>query len=252
MLVTPIHVTPPSLSPLPPPPPATSASTIPQNDDHSNNQSDNVLTAVGDCNSVGDVLRLMDGLGLLSEDDFIVCSGDLIGNADLTNALHQHRARRQWDKSCIMTMVLRELPPGHPSRSWCESGVYVLNRDPLAILTSSKTPQIQGFVGGDGGDCVWYEVIESEAEKRSIKLDSSLVQSHTALDIRFDLHDCHLDICSLNVQKLTFLFLLIPSPSMQHNFENWFVCLLGAGAFHRKFRLARHPERFSKGHLGHS
>lgn len=56
--------------------------------------------------SVGDVLRELD-TRLTS--DFILISGDTVGNVDLTDAVAEHRKRRETDKNAIMTMVLMTL-----------------------------------------------------------------------------------------------------------------------------------------------
>ena len=45
------------------------------------------------CLSAGEALRLVDQEGLI-QDDFILISGDIVTNMDLTRALAQHKSRR--------------------------------------------------------------------------------------------------------------------------------------------------------------
>lgn len=45
------------------------------------------------CLSAGEALRLVDQEGLI-QDDFILISGDIVTNMDLSRALAQHKARR--------------------------------------------------------------------------------------------------------------------------------------------------------------
>lgn len=45
------------------------------------------------CQSAGEALRLVDQEGLI-QDDFILISGDVVTNMDLSRALAQHKARR--------------------------------------------------------------------------------------------------------------------------------------------------------------
>lgn len=65
--------------------------------------------------SVGDVLREMDEKQLLVA-DFILVQGDLVSNAKLTKALEEHKTRREKDKNAIMTLVLKQASPSHPTR----------------------------------------------------------------------------------------------------------------------------------------
>ena len=52
-------------------------------------------------------------------------------------------------------------------------------------------------------ECLHYEPIESEMSQGiAFKLESALLESHRAIDIRYDLIDCQIDICSLNVLAL--------------------------------------------------
>jgi len=67
----------------------------------------NVETIVSrDCMSVGDAMRMLDHKDFLKS-DFVLVSGDVVSNMDLSRALKDHTERRLTDKSAIMTMVLK-------------------------------------------------------------------------------------------------------------------------------------------------
>ncbi|OQE24467.1 hypothetical protein PENSTE_c007G06910 [Penicillium steckii] len=133
--------------------------------------------------SVGDVLRDLDGKHLITG-DFLVVSGDVISNLPIDAALKQHRARREADKNAIMTMVLREAGRNHRTKSTSISPVFVI--DP----TKDR--------------CLHYEEIDHHAEENSSRLniDAEILLSHGELDIRQDLIDCSIDICTPDVLSL--------------------------------------------------
>ena len=135
-----------------------------------------------ECTSIGDALRDIDTKAII-QGDFILVSGDVISNMNLSRALATHRERRKVDKNMIMTMVLKPSTPLHRSRERCESAVFCI--DPVSQ------------------ECIHYEPIESEMSQGiAVKLESVLLESHRAIDIRYDLIDCQIDICSLNVLAL--------------------------------------------------
>lgn len=134
-----------------------------------------------ECTSIGDALRDIDSKAII-QGDFMLVSGDVVSNMNLSRALATHRSRRQADKNMIMTMVLKPSTPFHRSRERCETAVFCID------------PSTQ--------ECIHYEPIESESQKWGAKLDAALLEGHRAIDIRYDLIDCQIDICSLNVLAL--------------------------------------------------
>ncbi|KAK4937537.1 translation initiation factor eIF-2B epsilon subunit, GEF [Elasticomyces elasticus] len=129
--------------------------------------------------SVGDVMRDLDQKHLLAG-DFIIISGDVISNFPIEKALKQHKARREKDKNAIMTMVLRETLPGvheHPG------GIV-----PTFVIDPTKDR------------CLHYEEALSGAQP-SAHIDPELLKS-PELDVRQDLIDCRIDICTPDVLSL--------------------------------------------------
>ncbi|KAI9193036.1 nucleotide-diphospho-sugar transferase [Polychytrium aggregatum] len=131
--------------------------------------------------SVGDALRSLDGKNIL-RGDFILVSGDIVSNMKLDKALEEHKARRQIDKNAIMTMVVKQASPTHRSRSKGEEALFVL--DP-------KTNQ-----------CLHYEPMEVYPKKNRLNLELKTFKEHPEIQIRNDLIDCQIDICSIEVLLL--------------------------------------------------
>lgn len=128
-------------------------------------------------------MRDLDGKHLITG-DFIVVSGDVISNLPIEAALTQHRARREADKNAIMTMVLREAGRNHRTKSSSVSPVFVI--DP----TKDR--------------CLHYEEIDRHSDEHPARLniDAEIILSHPELDIRQDLIDCSIDICTPDVLSL--------------------------------------------------
>lgn len=115
--------------------------------------------------------------------DFLLVSGDVVSNVSLDSALAAHRARREKDRNAIMTMVLREAGAEHRTKSTGRRPIFVI--DPVA------------------NRCVHYEE-RGRRQKNDgyIKLDPGLLTAHSQLDVREDLIDCYIDICTPEVLSL--------------------------------------------------
>lgn len=134
--------------------------------------------------SVGDVMRDLDGKHLITG-DFIVVSGDVISNLPIEGALAEHRARRALDKNAIMTMVLREAGLQHRTKSTSVSPIFVI--DP----TKDR--------------CLHYEEIDRHPDGEQLSrlnIDAEIILKNPELDIRQDLIDCSIDICTPDVLSL--------------------------------------------------
>jgi translation initiation factor eIF-2B subunit epsilon len=121
-------------------------------------------------------MRDLDNRGILAN-DFLVVYGDVVSNLPLEGALAAHRARRAADKNAIMTMVLREAGQTHRTKSQGVKPVFVI--DPMKAR------------------CLHYEqILPNHSGGRFINLDPDLLKEHAELDIRTDLIDCGIDICT--------------------------------------------------------
>jgi len=139
-----------------------------------------VTTLVSDgCLSLGDALRDLEAKSILRT-DFVLVHGDLVSNIKLANIVEEHRNRRQSVKGSVMTMVYKTALPGHRTRS---------AEDELAIAIQSQTKRVVGHkrLGING--------------KKLVLLRESF-DSHRVIEVRHDLLDCHIAICSPLVLQL--------------------------------------------------
>lgn len=133
---------------------------------------------------VGDVMRDLDGKHMITG-DFILVSGDVISNLPIEGALAKHRARRQADKNAIMTMILRDAGKRHRTKASSISSVFII--DPAKDR------------------CLHYEEIEHGDHyhpSSRLTIDPEIMLSHAEIDIRQDLIDCSIDICTPDVLSL--------------------------------------------------
>ncbi|KAF9575678.1 hypothetical protein EC968_002241 [Mortierella alpina] len=137
-----------------------------------------------ECMSVGDAMRELDAKQLI-DTDFILVTGDVVSNMKLDKVLEEHRARRQADKSAIMTMVLKKASPMHRSRSVGDGSLFVLDQD-------SK-------------ECLHYQPVKAfktTRQDRRMTMNMEVFDKHPEVQIRNDLIDCQIDICSVEVPAL--------------------------------------------------
>ncbi|KAI9651431.1 MAG: hypothetical protein M1829_003009 [Trizodia sp. TS-e1964] len=131
--------------------------------------------------SVGDAMRDLDQRAIMAG-DFIMVHGDIVSNIPLEEALSKHRARREMDKNAIMTMVLREAGPDHRSKATQTMPIFVV--DPIKDR------------------CLHYEEINPRTRGRHVNIDPALLKEHSEIEIRNDLIDCYIDICTPDVLAL--------------------------------------------------
>ena len=121
-------------------------------------------------------MRNLDKRALMTG-DFLLVSGDVVSNIPLGPALARHRARREKDKNAILTMVLREAGAHHRAKSF--------GRRPLFVIDP------------DAERCVHYEEMgRRRKNRRSVQIDPQLLTAHRQLEVRSDLIDCYIDICT--------------------------------------------------------
>lgn len=110
--------------------------------------------------------------------DFICIYGDVIANIPMEHALAAHRARRERSKKAIMTMVLREAGDAHRTKTQAIRPAFVI--DPEAER------------------CVHYEQVRP---KDTLRLDiaDEVLKDHVEVEVREDLIDCGIDICTPEV-----------------------------------------------------
>ncbi|KAL8853291.1 MAG: hypothetical protein Q9221_001903 [Calogaya cf. arnoldii] len=142
----------------------------------------NLVLFKSDATSAGDAMRDLDNRDLI-KGDFLLVSGDVVSNMAIEPALTRHRARRDRDKNSIMTMVLREAGVHHRAKVTGHKPVFILNP------TTDR--------------CLHYEEIGTSAgQKRRVTLEPDILLTHSEIEVREDLIDCHIDICTPDVLGL--------------------------------------------------
>ncbi|PHH60348.1 hypothetical protein CDD81_1833 [Ophiocordyceps australis] len=138
---------------------------------------------VADARSAGDVLRDMDKRSLV-DGDFILVHGDLVSNLMLDRALSAHRQRREANPANIMTMVLRSGgDQDHRTKAKAITPVFVVDTESQRVLH--------------------YDEMNPLQSDPHIYLDLSILDElSTDFEMRADLIDAHIDICTPEVLAL--------------------------------------------------
>jgi translation initiation factor eIF-2B subunit epsilon len=143
-----------------------------------------VVQAIKDSSltNVGDALREMDKRNLIQSDPFVLMFGDTITNANLAEAIRSHKERHRNDSAAIMTILFK--PVGsNGERRYC-------------YLRSTTEDLIVGLDPTQSNRILLYH--DSSQDKTS-RIPCSFFQSHPAIDLRSDLLDIGLDLCSPDV-----------------------------------------------------
>ena len=124
-------------------------------------------------------MRDLDASGLISG-DFLLLSGDVISNMNLELALAEHRSRREKNKNAIMTMILSE--------SHTQLGHTRTKSRPLFVIDSRT------------GRCLHYDDLRyRRSGSKYLTMDPEIFQESLEINVRDDLTDCYIDICSQDV-----------------------------------------------------
>ncbi|XP_045204688.2 translation initiation factor eIF-2B subunit epsilon-like [Mercenaria mercenaria] len=141
----------------------------------------NVVPIVSEgCMSMGDALRDIDAKSLIRS-DFILIYGDVVSNIKLQPIMEEHKKRHEKDKSAIMTMVFRQAPPGHTTRS---------AQDDVILAIDNQTQNV-----------IHYQKV-GETGNRRFQFPLEVMTEHKDVQIRYDLLDANISICSPQVPQL--------------------------------------------------
>eukprot|EP00934_Nitzschia_sp_Nitz4_P001265 Nitzschia sp. Nitz4//scaffold241_size29735//26973//29459//NITZ4_008032-RA/size29735-processed-gene-0.4-mRNA-1//1//CDS//3329543793//1265//frame0 len=148
--------------------------------------------------NAGDALRELYKRNVIQSDPFILAFGDVITNMDLTQAMVEHRERHAKDSAAIMTVILNPVG-GHGTQgqqqmmssiqSPLDDLVVALEAAPPASDTSSNGSHEQRRV-------LWYD---NQASQSNISLPCSFFAAHSGVEVRTDLLDTGVYICSPDV-----------------------------------------------------
>lgn len=132
--------------------------------------------------SVGDAMRDIDSRGLITGDFFLI-SGDVITNLDVSKLIEDHKKYKQSDRDYICTMVLTQSSPMHRSRSIIEPACFILDKKTKRCLYYQDLPPING-------------------KKSSVNIDPEVLEDIEEFEIKNNLIDCHVDICTATVPTI--------------------------------------------------
>ncbi|XP_046843954.1 translation initiation factor eIF-2B subunit epsilon-like isoform X2 [Xenia sp. Carnegie-2017] len=130
------------------------------------------------CMSVGDALREIDRQAFIKT-DFVLVHGDLVSNIKLDKILKEHKERRLKSKTSVMTMVYKCAAPGHKTRS--------IEND-LFLATEPSSNRILHW--------------EKSYGKKKFSLPLELFTDNMDVELRYNLLDCEISICSTEVLQL--------------------------------------------------
>ncbi|KAF8654077.1 hypothetical protein AX16_003610 [Volvariella volvacea WC 439] len=131
--------------------------------------------------SIGDAMRDIYTRGFLTN-DFVLVMGDLVSNIRIDEVVKVHKERRKANKDAIMTMVVKESGVKHRTRIQPDSAVFVL--DP------------------ETSECLYYEPVTGQPPTVLAQLPREILEEHPDVEIRNDLIDCSIDVCSIEVPSL--------------------------------------------------
>ncbi|EMD38428.1 hypothetical protein CERSUDRAFT_113582 [Gelatoporia subvermispora B] len=131
--------------------------------------------------SPGDAMRDIYTHGIITS-DFVLVTGDLVSNVRIDEVVREHKARRRANKDTIMTMVVKESGARHRTRSRGDSGVFVLD---------SQT-----------SECLHYEPVTGYPPTTVANIPREILAEHPEVELRNDLIDCSIDVCSVEVPSL--------------------------------------------------
>ncbi|EIW85031.1 nucleotide-diphospho-sugar transferase [Coniophora puteana RWD-64-598 SS2] len=131
--------------------------------------------------SPGDAMRDIYTHGIITS-DFVLVTGDLVSNVRIDEVIRAHKERRKHNKDAIMTMVVKESGARHRTRSRGDASVYVL--DP------------------ETSECLHYEAVTGYPPKAHASIPREILDEHPEVEVRNDLIDCSIDVCSVEVPSL--------------------------------------------------
>ncbi|KAJ2783222.1 translation initiation factor eIF-2B epsilon subunit, GEF [Coemansia javaensis] len=140
-----------------------------------------VVRAYQNASTVGDALRTIDSASTVPS-DFILCTGMVVSNVNLAQLVAAHLASRKQDPNHIMTMVLQEMAPAHRRRDKSDESVYFIEPGTGKLLALSSH--------------------HSVPRARSITVSRAAISKHPEVELRADLTDTNVYVCSLGVLAL--------------------------------------------------
>ncbi|KAI9481984.1 nucleotide-diphospho-sugar transferase [Coemansia mojavensis] len=140
-----------------------------------------VVRTVRQATTIGDALRAADEFSATIS-DFILCTGIVMSNINLSRLVAAHRANKKRDPNHIMTMLLQEATGSHRRHDLCDESVYFIEPGTSRLLALNSHPSV--------------------AHVRSTVIQSTVLTEHAEIEVRADLTDTNISICSPDVLAL--------------------------------------------------
>jgi translation initiation factor eIF-2B subunit epsilon len=154
------------------------------------------ITVVKDSNltNAGDALRELDRRDAVQSDPFILMFGDTVANINLKTAIATHKERHKKDPTAIMTICLK--PVGASQIVSPGNG----NDDETVVHHSAiRTCTDDLVVGIDATQGNRILLFDDQPSSGTVALPCSFFTAHSQVDLRGDLVDCGIDLCSPDV-----------------------------------------------------
>ena len=143
----------------------------------------------------GDALRDIYTHGIITN-DFVLVTGDLVSNVRIDEVVRVHKERRKVDRDAIMTMVVKESGVVHRTR------FVELRRDPgcpTEHQNRSKGESAVFVVDPETEQLLHYEPVTGYPPTKVARIPREVLNEHPECEVRYDLIDCSIDICSVEV-----------------------------------------------------
>jgi translation initiation factor eIF-2B subunit epsilon len=143
----------------------------------------------------GDAMRDIYTHGIITS-DFVLVTGDLVSNIHIGDVVREHKERRKTDKDAIMTMVVKQSGVNHRTRyvqSWTKLPLH-------SFPPSSKGDSAVFVIDPETSKCLHYEAVTGYPPKKYTSIPREILNEHPEVEIRNDLIDCSIDICSVEVR----------------------------------------------------
>ena len=125
------------------------------------------------CLSAGDALREIDAMGIVRSDPFVLINGDVVSNMQLGDAIAFHKEKKKVDNNAVMTVALKAVQ---------KNAAVVPILDDLVVAMDRTSNQILLF--------------DNDVTSQDVAIPLEVMVDHPGIDLRTDLLDCHVDICS--------------------------------------------------------
>ncbi|PIA19151.1 nucleotide-diphospho-sugar transferase, partial [Coemansia reversa NRRL 1564] len=140
-----------------------------------------VVRVVRQATTIGDAIRAIDDSSAIMS-DFILCTGVVISNINLARMVAVHMANKKRDSNHIMTVLLQETTAVHRRQDKCDESVYFIEPSSSRLLALNSHALLP--------------------KAKSIAIQPHVITDYPEVEMRADLIDTSISICSPDVLAL--------------------------------------------------